>query len=111
MKVGRQILALALLALIAAQSTAAARGARQPVEAREPAVNLHATSLVGRTGKATVANNGRRTRVQLRRNERLTEIAEAGQGWVAAGLRAGAKAFVPKSTSGEELIESTLSNR
>ena len=87
MKGSRYILALVVVASLAIETAAAGRRERQPVTAREPVENLHGTTLFADAGKATITSSGRRTAVRLRRGERLSEIAETGRGWVAAGLR------------------------
>ena len=57
---------------------------------RQPASSRHGTVLSSRPGKASVTIENRVSRVRLRRNERLTTIAEVADGWAAAGIREGA---------------------
>ena len=87
MKGSRYILALVVVASLAIETAAAGRRERQPATAREPVENLHGTTLFAGAAKATITSSGRRTAVRLRRGERLSEIAETGRGWVAAGRR------------------------
>ncbi len=77
------VLGFGALLLAVGPLGARGRGAElvQPVEARDGLV------LVQERGRAWVEDGtGRRQRAPLRRGERLTELAELGGGWVAAGV-------------------------
>ncbi|MEE8138539.1 MAG: hypothetical protein V3T81_06675, partial [Thermoanaerobaculia bacterium] len=76
---------LAVALLLAASWTAAAT---QSFELVQPAESPNGLILATGSGRAYVEDgDGHRRRIPLRRDERLTELVEAGAGWIVAGVR------------------------
>ncbi len=80
------LLSAFLLAAIASGGIAGTERRAAAWQALEPVESLRDTVLLSTPGRARVRSLGASQRIRLRRGERLLEIAEVRNGWLAAGV-------------------------
>lgn len=110
------ICALPILALLLIPSPAQAqrKQSRHPVRAIQATDSAGELVLLSRTGWAKVRHDGRRRRVRLTPDERLTSIVESRNGWVVGGVRGSGDAsqiFFVTSPGGRKARLPELSTR